>query len=59
VIVTVVEVAFVSPVAVKLSPIPRRPVIARLVKPATPLPFVAAVRVPPRVPPPRRSPRSP
>src|SRR5882724_704802 len=53
VIVTVVEVAFVSPVAVKLKVrSPAGPVIARLVNVATPLAFVAAVSVPPNVPPP-------
>src|SRR5882724_9955454 len=51
--VIVPEVAEVSPVAVKLKVrSPAVPVIARFVKLATPLPFVAAVSVPPSVPPP-------
>src|SRR5438094_182346 len=46
-------VALVSPVAEKLSVrSPAVPVIARLVKLATPLPLVVAVSVPPSVPPP-------
>src|SRR5947207_8677384 len=49
----VVERALVSPAAEKLKVrSPTVPVIARLVKVATPLLFVAAVRVPPSVPPP-------
>src|SRR5437588_9389 len=53
VIVIVVDVADVSPVAVKLRVrSPAVPVIARLVKLATPLPFVVALSVPPSVPPP-------
>src|SRR5256885_1139097 len=51
--VIVPDVVEVSPVAVKLKVrSPAVPVIDRLAKVATPLLFVAAVRVPPSVPPP-------
>jgi len=53
VIVIVVEVAAVSPEALKLNVrSPAVPLIARFVYVATPLPFVIAVAVPPSVPPP-------
>ena len=53
VMVMVVDVADASPVAEKLNVrSPAVPVMARSVKLATPLPFVTAVSVPPRVPPP-------
>src|SRR5712692_11594517 len=53
VIVTAVELTLVRPVAEKLSVrLPAVPVIARLVKAATPVPLVVAVSVPPNVPPP-------
>src|SRR3989441_312196 len=53
VIVMAVDVTLVSPVAEKLSVrSPAVPLIARLVKDATPLPVVVAVSVPPNVPPP-------
>src|ERR1051325_6479705 len=53
VMVTAVEAPRDSPVAAKLNVrSPTAPVIDRFVKLATPLPFVVAVSVPPRVPPP-------
>ena len=53
VIVTVFDSTPVSPAALKLNVrSPAVPLIARLVKAATPLPFVVAVSVPPSVPPP-------
>ena len=50
---TALDVAVVSPVALKVKVrLPRRPVIERLVKVASPLLLVVAVGVPPSVPPP-------